>query len=73
MQSLINSLDSWKGEILTSIFTKETDLTKNGFSIPGVDALGKPPLVRPNAPHTNLREINAGGTVSPLQTMNFGA
>lgn len=34
MQSLINSLDSWKGKTLTAIFTKGIDLTKNVFLFP---------------------------------------
>ena len=47
VQSLINPLVLWKGKSMT-IVTVGIDLAKNVFAVHGVDATGKPALVRPS-------------------------
>lgn len=49
-RSLINSLVFWKGRSMSVIVTISIDLAKNVFAVHGVDATGKPMLVRPKVP-----------------------
>jgi transposase len=56
--SLINSLVFWKGKSMT-IVTVGIDLAKNVFAVHGVDAAGKPVLVRPRVARDKLLELIA--------------
>jgi transposase len=49
----INSLVYWKGKSM-NIVTIGIDLAKNVFAVHGVDATGKPALVRPSVPRAKL-------------------
>ena len=53
VRTLINSLVYWKGNSMT-IVTVGIDLAKNVFAVHGVDASGKPALVRPSVPRARL-------------------
>jgi hypothetical protein len=55
----IYSLVLWRGKSMTAIVTISIDLAKNVFAIHGVDATGKPALVRPSVPRAKLLEIIA--------------
>ena len=57
VQPLINSLVVWKGKSMTAIVTIGIDLAKNVFAVHGVDATGKPALVRPSVPRAKLLEL----------------
>ena len=59
VRTLINSLVSWKGKFTTAIVSVGIDLAKNVFAVHGVDATGKPALVRPSVPRTRLLELIA--------------
>jgi transposase len=59
IRTLINSLVSWKGKFTTAIVSVGIDLAKNVFAVHGVDATGKPALVRPSVPRTRLLELIA--------------
>jgi transposase len=59
VRSLINSLVLWKGKSMTAIVTIGIDLAKNVFAVHGVDATGKPALVRPTVPRAKLLELIA--------------
>ena len=56
VQRLINSL--LKGKSMT-IVTVGIDLAKNVFAVHGIDATGKPVLVRPSVPRGKLLEMIA--------------
>ena len=55
VRTLINSLG--RGSHGHSVF--RVDLAKNVFAVPGVDAYGKPALVRPLVPRSKLHELIA--------------
>ena len=59
VQALINSLVLWKGKSMSAIVTIGIDLAKNVFAVHGVDATGKPALVRPSVPRAKLLELIA--------------
>ena len=59
VRTLINSLVSWKGKFTTAIVSVGIDLAKNVFAVHGVDATGKPALVRPSVPRARLLELIA--------------
>lgn len=59
VRSLINSLVCWKGKSTTAIVTTGIDLAKNVFAVHGVDATGKPVLLRPSVPRAKLLELIA--------------
>ena len=54
VRSLINSLVLRKGKSMTTIVTIGIDLAKNVFAVHGVDATGKPALVRSAVPRGKL-------------------
>lgn len=59
VRTLINSLVCWKGKSMSVIVTIGIDLAKNVFAVHGIDATGKPVLVRPNVPRAKLLELMA--------------
>ena len=54
VRSLINSLVVWKGKSMTAIVTIGIDLAKNVFAVHGVDATGKPAMVRSTVPRVRF-------------------
>ena len=55
----INELVFWRGKSMTTIVTIGIDLAKNVFAVHGVDATGKPALVRSSVPRAKLLELIA--------------
>jgi transposase len=49
---------------MTAIVTIGIDLAKNVFAVHGVDATGKPALVRSAVPRSKLRELIASHTAT---------
>ena len=54
---------------MTAIVTIGIDLAKNVFAVHGVDATGKPALVRPSVPRAKLLELIAA--LAPKVRMAF--
>lgn len=66
VRTFINSLVLWKGKSMTAIVTIGIDPAKNVFAVHGVDATGKPALVRPKVPRTKLLELIAALPPCPI-------
>ena len=49
----------WKGKHIATFVSIGIDLAKNVFAVHGVDATGKPVLVRPSVPRAKLLELIA--------------
>ncbi len=62
VQSLINSLMKRKS---ITIVTVGIDLAKNVFAVHGVDATGKPVLIRPSVARSRLAELMAPPSAKP--------
>jgi hypothetical protein len=58
VELFINSLVSWNGKSI-AIVSVGIDLAKNVFAVHGVDASGKPALVRTSVPRARLLELIA--------------